>query len=200
MKTTALFAEVLVVGLVGLVWVVLLLTILPGLNLDIGELLKLLSTHSLLSGALLTALAYCLGVMIDRIADIIFDDWDHNRIREKHFDVEDVKFTVARMKVLHRGGDDVDFLHYQRSRIRIARASVLNFTLIALAAGIHLLENGMLGASMALLLGLILTLAMLYSWHSISRAYYRRLGDAWRLSLIEDEELSRHYKGETRTV
>jgi hypothetical protein len=200
MKTTALFAEVLVVGLVGLVWLVLLLMILPGLNVNVGELLKLLSKHSFLSGVLLTALAYCFGVMIDRIADIIFDDWDHRRIRKKHFDVKEVKFTVARMKILHRGGDDVDFLHYQRSRIRIARASVLNFILIALTASILLFEKSAQGASMVLLLGFVLTLATLYSWHSISRAYYRRLGDAYRLSLIEDEELFRKFESEKRAV
>src|ERR1044071_1184966 len=119
MGTTALVAELLVVGIQALVWMAIL-AITPASD---SELCALASTFLNLPApvvGLLVAAAYTVGVVMDRLTDTLLSRVDRQIrrrvIRKKFFSV-----PRARLYVMQHGEKMSGFLEYVRSRLRIAR-------------------------------------------------------------------------------
>jgi hypothetical protein len=134
MVTTALVAELVVIGLQSLAWMTVLILGLFGTEwVDPAQ----LEAWAALVTILVIASAYGLGVIIDRLADDVFLGVDRflRRVRGDSEGSGSVLATAAedrpalqRMRFTVADSSDglAKFLEYQRSRFRLARAPALN--------------------------------------------------------------------------
>ncbi len=187
MGTTALFAELVVGGVLTLTWMLLFAMTALGPS----QVTPLLPVSSLTAGFLL-ALAYALGVVFDRVWDFLLDvtglqAWFRGRPGPRgRLSEEDRR----RRRVF--GADPktaVDFVNYHRSRMRVARASLFNFAMITLS-GLSLLavRYGGVGTTefaLAAVTGLGLCAASALALWKLGRTHDRVLEIIW----IEEERV-----------
>ncbi|WP_169974198.1 hypothetical protein [Tautonia rosea] len=126
MNTTALFVELLIIGAGAAIAVALAIVGLCGY-----EWVPLLKPVEWLILVPLLAIAYVLGIVVDRLADFPFDKWIE-AARTRTFGSKD-SYHQARYSVLSRHETFRFILEYGRSRLRIARGWTLNCILIFVA-------------------------------------------------------------------
>ena len=139
MNTTLIFAEILIIGLEVGIWLLLFLLSLFGIE----NLNKILPAIKEWQGAVATvtiAFLYVLGIVFDRIVDRLF------RTTERRIESEILKdFPVTVLAMRFSFGNTNDSLNqqldYARTRMRIARASSVNFMLIAISISVFLLAR-----------------------------------------------------------
>jgi hypothetical protein len=172
MTTTAVFAEILVGGIGALIWVVLIaLSIARPSTADAAA---FFSHKDWAAPALplLLAVAYALGIIVDRVADSLF----RKAVRKAH------KESKTRLRVLARGDKVTDFIEYIRSRLRIARVTTLNLILITLTAPLSLKPAPAFATFVVLA---ALTLAAAFTMWRIGETYAARLCEAAKLPVPE---------------
>jgi hypothetical protein len=127
MLKTSLFAEILVIGYMGCVWLTMLMIAILGP--PTAE--ALLEARSALRDAQflitfgLTEFAYFLGILIDQIADAAIGIWDR-RIRIAIERGVDPSMLEMQAYLFTRAPEAVDRYEYIQKRLRISRAAVLN--------------------------------------------------------------------------
>jgi predicted NUDIX family NTP pyrophosphohydrolase len=134
MSTTSLFVEILIIGLEALVWLGILLSTIwdPAACLDM---LKAYGNYSALFTTLLLALAYVLGIIIDRLADSFYRMFRYASKVPLPAPVGEM-----RLRIMHDSEGMAKFLDYQRSRLRIARATVFNLVVTVIMIVIWLIR------------------------------------------------------------
>ncbi len=204
MKMTALFAEILIVGLQTLVWLALGAWVVasrleaPVADLDglQAALSQLKDWAPLLTIGLLAA-AYSIGVVMDRVADSVLGGvgwglrksgkWLREIIASKERgDAEEKEYPAfgeLRLTVLKGGGETVAFLDYVRSRLRIARATALNTVLIVVFATVATCPGRWRLAVLSI--GVPSAIAALCAWWSIDKTFDKRLRKAYDLATGE---------------
>lgn len=183
MTTTAIFVELLVTGLLALVW--LILAILSFTGMPWNELAGFLGLKEKegISSILALGFAYVVGIVVDRISDSLFRRFDV-RIRKSRIHAKVPSVSEMRLYVMSVNEKLSAFLDYLRSRLRLARSSALNFFLITLAAAIFSATRNSNGRELVFAItigGLGLTLATGYAWYRISRTYYKRLVQSYEI-------------------
>jgi hypothetical protein len=181
MSTTAIFAELLVIGIQGVIWIALLLA--GVFQIQIPPDGYIVSREwSALATAVALATAYSVGVIIDRLADSAFSIFDREIRRKTLTDQGKGFVSKARMDVLNHGGEMSEFLEYVRSRLRIARATAANSAAgtVALCVFLHRSAHQptcvVFGVAM---MGALASALTFYAWIRISVTYYNRLLDSW---------------------
>ena len=173
MSTTALFSEILVGGILALTWLVLGTM---GI-LEKRSLVELIGEHSLALGAVLLAYSYALGVVFDRLWDVLTKPIDRH-VRSR-LGLTDDSLRALRREVVASGGHALEFLEYIRSRMRIARALLCNAVLIGAAAAFWIYRAQ--GMDPFAPLGLILfstaaaTLLSFFAFQKLLKTYYTQL-------------------------
>jgi len=141
--TTAVFAEILIVGLQVEAWIVLLLLSVFGTEwIHLSE----VKDFATLLTIVVLALAYVLGIILDRLADTLLDRFEKTgrgkRVKARFSKSAELEgpqnVATMRMKVMIESDGATRFLDYQRSRWRIARATVVNLAIAGLAAALYL--------------------------------------------------------------
>jgi hypothetical protein len=129
------------------------------------------------------ASAYVIGVVVDRLADSLIGSvgglWSDRRRAERGWPKEAEK----RLRVLAAGGSLAAFLEYQRSRLRVARGTLL-MTIVALPAATGYLVPSSVPLWDAVLVLVLLgafSLASTFAAVRIHHAYVKRLDDAYKL-------------------
>jgi hypothetical protein len=172
MATTAIFAELLVVGLQVLVWLTIAVFGVTRAPLSIPS-----AAHdwSTLITLLVIAAAYVLGVLMDRISDSVFKHIDADPVRRG-----DPKVSIARLTVASRSEPVWRFLEYVRSRLRIARATTLNLAIGTVATAFLLVRQRQPACcvAFALIAGTVAVCLALWVARRISKTYYERLMEA----------------------
>jgi len=136
MATTAIVAEIVIGGLEAAVWIALYVFAIAGTDwVDFAQLSDWQATILLL----LVAAAYVLGILIDRIADSVLSRADRIAFGKPKLRGREVQ--TMRVALLHHEDGNTRFLEYQRSRMRVARATVLNLVLLAPALAAFLLAR-----------------------------------------------------------
>jgi len=197
MNTTNIFVELVVVGFHTLIWIgVLVLAFVPGYrNLDLEKVLTVNLALPIL------AMAYILGILVDRITDSLFFAHDLKMRQIEHKQADLPSFLSMRYYILYKSNDIYAQLEYSRSRLRIARASVLNFAMTTLAFLLFVwlqfgrqlpLQNLIAVSLIGLAIGLLLTLASYRSWTGLIKSYSVSVLRAY--TVLHDEEL----KGEKK--
>ncbi len=194
MATTAVVAEILIIGLQAEAWLALLLLAIVGTEwIDLDKLAKFAALDTIV----VVAVAYVLGILVDRMSDSLFDRleyerpfrWLNRRFGRWSHDLSlPAGVGSMRMRVLKDGGAMAGFLDYQRSRMRIVRGTAVNVALSLVAAPLYLGRNAeawhAIVAAIALLVLLALTLT---AGERIKSAYLERLVDAYKV-LVKDKD------------
>lgn len=179
MSTTDLFVEIIIIGIGGLIWLILLILSFLGHQWVPWD--KAVSLTSLIP---FLAITYILGIAVDRISDQIFSIWDKDLRRAQFSSNEEYHFarnyiyTYANEKI-------IDLFEYGKSRIRISRAWSINFILIAFSAilFISLNSNSLnLNNKASLLLVTVFgcfigTASNLLAWRKLAKNDYKRLNE-----------------------
>ncbi|MFQ5964764.1 MAG: hypothetical protein ACE5KZ_10825 [Candidatus Scalinduaceae bacterium] len=182
MNTTAIFAELVIGGLQTLTWLSLIgMTVLGPKTFS-----PIINAPSV-SVVIIVAISYGLGVVFDRIWDFILDKSgldDHIKAPAKsstaarEAKTED-EFHTTRQKIFSADPKmAVEFVNYNRSRMRVARSSVFNFALITITGlillgvycGIKTKAFIFVGAG-----GTLLTVACGMAYYDLRKSYYRVL-------------------------
>lgn len=196
MATTALFVEILIVGLEAAVWLVLLgLTLAgspaPGWS-ELEKYAKAYKDWATLVTAGVLGAAYVVGIIVDRLAETAHRWFEGTRPgtlinwycgRGSHWYGFPARVAEMRLAVMNESEGIAGFLDYQRSRVRIVRATVVNVALALLFAGTYVagLPKGVPMLWSVLAPGLLLLAASVYASEQIHAAYLERLSDAYCL-------------------
>ncbi len=177
MRTTALFVELLVIGVGAYAWVGLVVALIFGLST--GALWQVAGSLPWAVPAL--GVIYLLGILTDRLADKVFALFWADRERRKEFEsAED--YYRARDSVTAASERFSELFEYSRSRQRICRGWALNSLLLWIAALALLLARSPLsgdGLTRVLVggttLAWILSIACWSTWRSMYRTELVRL-------------------------
>ena len=133
MSTTALIIEILVSGLFASLWLVLLLLKIYGVDLE--QINLTLETYQEYSNVMIIigfAVSYQLGWMINYLSYSFVGLLVTNRIRKRIFSDLSVKYTLIKNFVFEQANDEfIQRLRRMHSVVRLARAAVLNFFILA---------------------------------------------------------------------
>jgi hypothetical protein len=141
--TTAVFAEILIVGLEVEAWLVLaVLSVFGHEWIDLTE----VKDFATLLTLVVLALAYVLGIIVDRLADTLLNYFEDTSLGDsikgamsKNSPLpKQPSLATMRMTVMAANDGLTRFLDYQRSRWRIARATVLNLAIAGPVAAVYL--------------------------------------------------------------
>jgi hypothetical protein len=190
MNTTNIFVELVVVGFHALIWIGLIILSLFGyqnLNLE-----KLLSVNLALP---ILAMAYILGILVDRVADFLFMKQDVKMRPVSEDSNLPTSFLKMRYYILNKSSDIYAQLEYTRSRLRIARSSVFNFAFTTIAALLFIwfqlgkfltTPNLIIAYLITFFVGVILTYASYQSWKGLIKSY--SISTIRAYELLRDEE------------
>lgn len=177
MSTTLLFVELLIAGIQVVVWFVLLILTVFGYEWIFAFPAEALRDWQLLITAVILSFVYVLGILFDRLADLMFSKWDRSIGRQRFPDAPH-SFSVVRFQITK----DNEYLNHQfeytRSRLRIARASSLNFALTTIL-GLVFVATRLQGAenySKLLIFiavsGIFLTSLAIITWYYLVKSYF----------------------------
>ncbi|ANP56718.1 hypothetical protein AVL59_23225 [Streptomyces griseochromogenes] len=168
-----MFVEVLVVGIGFLTSLGILAAAVAGPGNS--RRLALVADTPLAAGAAL-ALAYALGILIDRAADTALTTV-RRRLRSQSFPTS-AAYAQARLKISEMP-ELAALADYARSRLRVCRGWILNSIMLTLAIDLALwrysVEDRPLLVATATVLGTLAALGFYLSWHAITATGYRKL-------------------------
>ena len=184
--TTALVVEILIVGLEAELWLAMAVVAVFGpdwVRMDAVEGWEALVTILVLAGA------YVLGIVIDRLADSVFRWLGRRRGFWKKRTPDSAEeredgFGKKRLEVLHKSPGMAPFLEYQRSRLRVARGTLLNLVPATLSSAAFVLwgtdvdPRWLLPLSALALAALAVTA---FAMKRIAQAYDDRLREAYEI-------------------
>jgi hypothetical protein len=191
--TTAIVTEILIVGFQTAAWLGLLLATVFGTTWARW----VAAAPEFLLALVGIAAVYVVGIVVDRIADSAFASlheskawcWIDRLMGKERPRAGNV--GKQRLEVMAASPEMSRFLEYQRSQLRIARATVLNLAVaIPVAAAFAIVrgdtpEDG--GSVMVLAIAAVLALgavyASLFAAVRIDEAYIGRLNDAYEVAL-----------------
>jgi hypothetical protein len=188
MNTTSIFVELVVIGLHTAIWVgLIILTFTGHQNLDPERLFTLNLALPIL------AITYILGILIDRASDMVLAAQD-DRLRSQNDFRGLPSFLSMRFYILSKSSDVYEQLEYTRSRLRIARASILNFAFTTVAAALFIwfqlgkalaAEYRVMVCIAAALVGVLLTWISYQSWIVLAKTYTHNTIQAF--TVLRDE-------------
>ena len=179
MNTSLVFAELIIIGFEGGIWLAISCATLFGPE-NLSRFLSYFEKWELLVVVLLLALTYVVGIVIDRFADSRFRRQEH-KLDEEIVGGMPVSIPVMRFSL----GTQNDFLNqqleYTRMRMRIVRASTVNSILIALSLSAFLffrLPNANLTLRLEYIAGVLMagaffSYACFRAWKSLIRGHLR---------------------------
>jgi len=177
MTTTQLFAELLVIGIGGVLWLALAVAAIFGYLFNKGvphiEPLFLVA---------LGGIAYHLGIVIDRFAYSMFSIFEKKN-QASVLGKSGLPAARAIEKYILLNSDKLaSQILYNRSRLRVCRAWILNFALITLAFIVWDLRVSALSLSQSFAiatLGIVLCLLTAWTTLTLSRDHYQNIMESY---------------------
>lgn len=177
MNTTSLFVDLLISGVQVGIWLCLLIASIVGFE---PSALRELKGWEVTIAAILLPIVYPVGIFIDNLADDMLRPIGR-RIRRRF--MMDEGPTVTRLLGRKRDESLARYFDYIRTRIRISRSSIVNFTIITLCGELFVWMQWRpaFGVSRALLawlvgiLGVSLTALAWYSWYRITVSFTKKV-------------------------
>jgi hypothetical protein len=179
MGTTELFVELIVIGIGAFIWIVVATFSVFGYRwVPLDQLFSVSALIPFLS------IIYIVGIVTDRIADVLFEAIWVSRIQRKHYSSSDIAREDRRL-IYSKSEYLANLIEYGRSRLRICRGWAFNAVLIIIASNFFILTQvsddnlkTKLFVWVNLLVGFIAYFSW-YSWYQLSDTQYRRVkGDA----------------------
>lgn len=202
MSTTAILVEILIIGMQAMVWLILVVLSLFGYKWVPDTAAAVKGWEPALS-ILALGLCYTLGILVDRVADcltvlhhpgatLLKISWIKRYADDAHSDM--------RMFVLCSTNKAADFLAHVRSRIRIARAAVVNTLLSTGGAALFIATrttyDSLWTLASVLILGLLVALVFVLVLGILEVTYDTRLKQAKLYLEVQEEEIAKDEKTE----
>jgi D-alanyl-lipoteichoic acid acyltransferase DltB (MBOAT superfamily) len=170
MSTTQLFAELLVSGTGVVIWLAFLLAWAFRISFQ-----DLTSDANIFTLAPIVAIAYVLGIVMDRLGYSIFRGSEH-RLRNRIVDSkESPPIRDQEMYVVTNSNELGLQINYNRSRLRICRSWIINFILIAISSALWGYSFDPGTALYLPIASLLLSLATLFIWSRLVIDHYRNI-------------------------
>lgn len=192
MATTNLFVELVVIGVGAAAWVAMLAAGVFGIDwIDPAW----LQNYAVL--VVLLAVVYLLGIISDRMADVIFDRLFSGPLRTRYF-TSKREYQDARRMVFDLSGRLADMHEYGRTRIRICRGWTVNAALIVVSANFLLVRQFAMAswysaAAIAATVGFgLLSLASWSSWQMLCATEYLKIRENAEYLRRHDAEPADH--------
>ena len=192
MSTTDVIIEHLISGIQAAIWLLLLTVLLFGDSWVSWATIKDIPTELIIA---FIAIVYPIGIFIDEIADRLLNPFVEI-IRTHIFNKEDIpndkrhKVRVSYILPYSKEDDSLRlYFNYVRTRIRIARASIINFSLITIFLILFLIvhsSNDIFLLIMVFCLGTLITLIAIFSWYSFTKTFVQRTAILWKINEKED--------------
>lgn len=174
LSTTELFVEHIISGILSLVWILLVVFSMVGLEPGWIPVIKdLWGLFAVVS----TAVAYPIGIFIDTLADKFL-----SRRSDAIKQASGLPAGFSIIHLVHRLKDDNirSYFTYNRFKTRVARSSFINFAMIGISGAVFIAIRGAsLGMTDPLKVALILcalfsglSLTALYLWREIANTVY----------------------------
>lgn len=167
METTHLYVELIIIGLETSVWMCMVY-----INIVANQIVEIISKvlNNFSSSLLLIGILYIVGILMDRLADMIYKKIE-NKIRKE-------SGLEAKSSILiWKKYDQEKVSDYMRSRIRILRVSTLNTPLITLSFLWHVLVSDETSLFLVIYIIIIGVLFTYISWKSYIKSvqnYYNK--------------------------
>jgi hypothetical protein len=177
LSTTELFVEHIISGILSLLWILLVIFCITGIDPTLLPVIKELWG---LFAVVTTAIAYPIGIFVDTIADKLLEKWNQ-KIKASHGLPADFSLLIF----LHENKDDnnlLSYFTYNRFKTRVARSSFINFMMIGIVGAAFVLvqgstfgfmQTGKLGA-IVFITFILLAGTALYLWKEIAETVYQR--------------------------
>ena len=189
MATTAIFAELLVIGLMVVAWAGLGVIAFVGVPRLVPP-----QEWAVLATVAILALAYVLGIQADRLADTWTNELDDDlRATYVHPETRNYKSREMRLRIMKKGPPSaVVFLDYARSRRRISRSAIVNAGAAAVLSAVLLVSSIWLHLHVSrtllfvvLAVSAALALTSFYSWCRTGQMYFEELSRAYLIYVAE---------------
>lgn len=146
MRTTTLIVELLIIGLLALVWITLFVGLIFGQSW-FGMIETVYQKYNWAVTVGIIALAYVVGVITEEICEslinllvkLICNKYSEENIYKKLIDKDIPKHWNIQGKIFAKSEKTVELLEYIRGRLRIARSSIFNLFLITLSSFLYLM-------------------------------------------------------------
>ena len=179
MSTTAIFFELLIIGLQAGGWICLV-----GLSFGIPEISdaqrEMLGDYSELASLAVVACSYSLGLVIDRGADTVLHFLTPLKallripfVAKARERILSERTPDCRLRIAFREGKATEFLLYFRSRLRVLRGTTVNAAIYTIAIPVFLVSRGV-GVTLVVggaLFGVIVTLGIFAATGILEAAY-----------------------------
>lgn len=167
MEFTQLYVEMVIIGLETSIWIYTIFVNISGNKIYDGI---STITDSFALSVLLIGILYVIGIMMDGIANILFQN-NENRVRQKSG--LQAKSTIL---IWQETDQAKKYFEYARSRIRILRSSVLNMPLISvnLIWYVCRFDYNKLLSFYILFLGAFFTLMSWKAFQKLLNSYYNK--------------------------
>ena len=173
MRTSDVVAELLVGGVLTVIW----LTLLAMAVLGIDPVLGALQRGSLPFGVLILIVAYPLGVVFDRVWRGLLKSWSTSIKRSVLGD--DARPAGKLFLEVYGKKHAMEFVVQVQNRMRVARASVGSFVMITVSGVILVASQGTglfsRDAALCLMGGSLLVSVSTFAFWSLTRSYYLAL-------------------------
>lgn len=176
MSTTAVIVEILIIGIFTAIWVFFLC-----LRLSLFD-LQSFKDFASSSGNWATPLTFIAGAVFYYLGLImnILGFRITKKYSEKLFEGQNVTgkdYDYVRLTVYHKGSEElVSDLKFYLTIVRLARAGIINFLLIAI---VMFSFGGII--AIAGILSLLFSVSCLYLWRTMSDTYYSRIRVAYKI-------------------
>jgi hypothetical protein len=178
MGTTALFAELVVGGVLTLTWMFLLAVTALGPT----PFRPLLDVPPPLAVGMFLIAAYTVGVVFDRVWDVLLEKTKLQKwfLGDSQANIDMTEMEQKRRRVYGKDAKTaVDYVSYQRTRMRVARASLFNFILItasgSLLLGVRYGGVGTAEFALTAVIGVVLIAASAIALFNLERRHERVL-------------------------
>jgi hypothetical protein len=194
MSMTSLFVELVVTGIHTCIVIGIIILAFTGYqNVKLNEILNLNLAIPLL------ALAYIIGILVDRFADQIVRPHDQ-KLRSKYIPEDYSVLHEMRYYIASKSNDIYDELEYIRIRMRIARSAIVNFALTTLSVVLFIIMQYShttylvyIYLLVAVVLGVFLTYLSYKSWVGLTESYIRSTLIAYKI--LEKQEDNKKTSG-----
>jgi len=185
MSTTTVFVELLIVGLESLVWLVLLVSSLFGVDW-VPTIIIAFEKADVFATVAVIGLAYVVGIVVDEICEWLIEPWA-KRLRDSVQGDTELEVWGMQAYVFSHSEGATSQLGYMRSRLRILRSSIFNTVLVVVLGLVFLWTRSAIAANLkggltwfVSIAGLVSVGCALFAYRRIELSYWRRTVGVYR--------------------
>jgi hypothetical protein len=136
-----------------------------------------------------------LGIIFDRVADSFFRRWD-KKLRRKILPDETLKVVTMRFHLVKDNESLNHLFEYTRSRMRVVRASALNFaitTVLLVSLILIRVPNSPEKLSyifFTVIIGILLTIGSIFAWYHLTQTYFILVKKNWDFQTSQQNKIS----------